>query len=158
MEKHSDILQLSPTRRVKGAATCWYEPGPEVDVVADITKLPFRDGMFSKIYSFHVLEHLVSGNQSVEALKSWRRCLAPSGRLVLVNNDFEFICRSFIGGDISVDDLNLGFACPNNLTRESAGELIFRAGFPEGKVTFWFKDIEGEMEKADYELVLTADL
>ena len=52
----------------------------DVDVQADLTKLPMADGSFDIVYASHVLEHVQNDRQ---ALAEIRRILAPGGLAIL---------------------------------------------------------------------------
>ncbi len=49
-------------------------------VYSDATALPFKDGAFDGIYSYHVLEHITD---PVKALRELRRILKPEGYLFI---------------------------------------------------------------------------
>ncbi|MGE3163783.1 MAG: methyltransferase domain-containing protein [Planctomycetota bacterium] len=54
---------------------------PEVDIVADAARLPFRAGSVRGLVSIALLEHVPS---SAAVLEEWGRVLSPGGRLFLV--------------------------------------------------------------------------
>jgi predicted SAM-dependent methyltransferase len=59
----------------------WRVPG--ADMIADVRKLPFLDGVAARIYCGHVLEHLPLDDVPA-ALAELRRVLAADGRLMVV--------------------------------------------------------------------------
>lgn len=58
------------------------------DVQASIDKLPFEDNSADTVISRHSLEHM---KDPAAAVKEWLRVLKPSGKLVIVVPDDEFI-------------------------------------------------------------------
>ena len=151
------IIELSPKKIINGATTVWNQPGPEVDIVMDLKNLTFKEDSIEEMYSFHVLDHLFM-NEIELALKNWRKCLMTGRKLFIVVDDFEYLARAFVGGDLSIDDLNLNFAHPTNITHDSLIAYLKEAGFNEDKIIKWFQNvtnIRGEIIflKQEFELI-----
>jgi len=68
-----------------------------VDVVADVSKLPYKDGEADEVYVSHILEHF-SHTRSLEVVKEWARVLKSGGVLKIAVPDFartiELYCRT----------------------------------------------------------------
>ncbi len=102
-ERHR-LLALVATRRtdLHGGRTLHFAPEPsiakifrprtseyvttdllsaEVDVQADITKLPFEDNRWELIIAAHVLEHV---QDDASAMRELRRVLSPEGHAILL--------------------------------------------------------------------------
>ena len=148
-------IQISPVRIMPDIPTVWNKPGDDVDMVMDIHNLTFREGTMDEIYSFHVIEHLFS-EEITPAIKNWKDCLKKDGTLFITTNDFEFIARAFIGGDLPLQMVNQKFATPTHITRESFIDHIADAGFIEGNIVMWNLDVPDKFKKEDYELVMSA--
>lgn len=148
-------LQLSPTRIVKDALTVWQEPGPEVDLVMDLRNLTFAPNSLEAIYAFHVLDHF-SIEEAEKAVRSWFLCLKKPAPLYVVVDDFEFIARGFLGGDITIEEINRVFVHPSQFTRENLFNLIHSAGFDEPGIRQWFGETN-LFPAHPHELVLSAD-
>lgn len=148
-------IQLSKNRVVPDAMTVWYEHGPEVDVVMDLKRPGFAAGSVEKLYVFHVLDHLFP-NEVSAAMRAWKDLLAPGGRLFLVVDDFEFLCRSVVGGDLGIAQFNADFTHPSYFTRDSLVEAVREAGIHDERIVLWFADVTGEFKKAEHELVVAA--
>lgn len=149
-------LQLSNKRIIPGVPTVWSEAGPEVDVVMDLKNLTFRPGSIDEIYSFHVLDHLFP-EDTVPALTNWKNCLKNKGVLIMVVDDFEFVCRGFVGGDISIKLLNDQYSHPTQFNKEYLSDCINQAGFNDPAVSMWFSDRVGDLfNRSQSELVLSA--
>ncbi len=155
------IIELSPQKIIQGAFTCWNQEGPGVDLVVDLKKLTFKENSIEEIYSFHVLDHLFE-DEIIPALENWRKCLKPGKKLFVIVDDFEYLARAFVGGDISIEELNSSFAHPTNITRESLLKYFKSVGFEEEKTHMWYGDImnqRGEiiLPKKHFELIFDAN-
>ena len=148
-------IQLSPTRIIPNVTTVWNQPGPEVDIVMDLKKLSFADGFCDTIYSFHVLDRYFL-EEVGEVLVNWHRCLKPGGKLWIKVDDFEVLCREFVGGGIDIDSFNREFTHAIYMTRDSLIRYLSAAGFAGEKQIIWFDSVPNEFEKNPYELVIEA--
>ena len=149
-------IQLSNTRIVKDAITVWSEPGPEVDMIMDLKNLTFRPGSIDQMYSFHVLDHLFP-EDSIVALNNWRNCLKIGATLFTIVDDFEYICRGFVGGDISIKLLNDHYNHPTQFTREHLADCIAKAKFNDPAISVWLESKVSELfTRSQSELVLSA--
>lgn len=63
------------------------QPGPHVDVVGPVEKLPMPDNSVSLIYASHILEHF-GRFVYMSVLREWFRVLRPDGVLRLAVPDF----------------------------------------------------------------------
>ena len=70
---------------------------PATDIVYDIRKLPFRQGLFDAIESHHVIEHL-GQNDFKATLLSWRALLREGGRMIIECPDFDQDLRDYLAG------------------------------------------------------------
>lgn len=155
-------IQLSPTRIVKDAVTVWYEHGPEVDIVMDLKALSFAENSIDALFAFHVLDHFFP-NEVDTALKNWRKILKPKGNaMYIVVDDFEYIARAFVGGDITVDLINSQHACPSHFTQDNLIAACKSVGFIDEAMKLWYADMpDGNngilFPKTAWELVLSAE-
>lgn len=148
-------IQLSDKKILKDVLTVWQEAGPSVDLVADLRKLTFAPNSLEAIYSFHVLDHLFP-NEILNTLINWRECLKPGGTLFVVVDDFEFIARMIVGGDITIDEFNKNFAHPSQFSRDNLIQYMLDAGFQADNLKLWFADIPNLFSKKKYELIIEA--
>lgn len=148
-------IQLSPTRIIKDAITVWSQPGPEADVLMDLKNLTFRPGSVMELYAFHVLDHLFPEEAAV-ALKNWFSCLAIGGEIYVSNDDFEYIARAFVGGDISIDLFNDLHNHPHQCTNGNVIKMMKDAGFKEEHIVVWYGGEPKGILKNHFETVLTA--
>lgn len=147
-------LQLSPNKIVKDATVIWNEHGPEVDVAMDPKQLTYRPGSVQSIYSFHVLDHLFPSEVS-GALENWFKCLSSGGQLHVIVDDFEYIARGLVGGDINIEMVNDLHNHPTQYTKEDLIARLKKAGFPDDKQIIWYES-SSEYPKAHYEIVIVA--
>lgn len=59
-----------------------------VDVVCDVSKLPFPDNHVNEVYASNVLEHFPH-TKTLEVLKEWHRVMAPGSVLKISVPDFD---------------------------------------------------------------------
>lgn len=149
------IIEISPKKILKDAVTVWNNPGSEIDLTMEVNKLTFRENSIDAIYTYHVLDHLFS-DEIIEAISNWKKCLKPGGNLFIVVDDFEYVCREFVGGDINIDQFNKNHTRPCNFNKDNIVEYCMKAGFPEGSVKIWFTDIPNIYIKKHYEMIFSA--
>ena len=63
---------------------------PHADIIADVTKLPFKECVFEEVYSRAVLEH-ISWRRTFDVLYEWRRVLKFNGKLVVIVPDWDWL-------------------------------------------------------------------
>jgi len=148
-------IELSPIRTIPDAVTVWQEPGPEVDLVMDLKALTFRPESVKLIVAHHVLERLFP-DEADAALRNWHSCLAKGGKLYVINDDFEYVARAFIGGDIDIGIFNRNHAHATQWDRKLMGDTLISIGFPEPSVKVWFGDIGDFIKRKHYELLIEA--
>lgn len=149
-------IQIAPKRILKDVMTVWHEHGPEVDVVMDPKLLTFRPGSVEAIYAFHVLDHLFP-EEVRPAIANWHQMLAKQGRLLVVVDDFEYISRAFVGGDISIELVNDLHNHPTQFSSDSLFAAYRSAGFEEDAINRWLSDdVDGLFKRKHYEIVFDA--
>ena len=77
---------------------------PGIDIVADVTDLPFESGELTEIFSSHVLEHFPVEELKRRVLPYWVGLLKHGGKLVAVVPDIETMVMEHAAGRISFDD------------------------------------------------------
>lgn len=75
------------------------------DVVCDIRKLPYEDGVADDVYLGHVLEHFTY-DEGQRVLKEILRVLKPKGKAYVVVPDMKAICRAYLEGKVDIRTLN----------------------------------------------------
>jgi 2-polyprenyl-6-hydroxyphenyl methylase / 3-demethylubiquinone-9 3-methyltransferase len=68
-----------------------YLKGKKINLIlGDVTKMPFKDNFFDKIYSSEVLEHVPNDKKAIEEI---RRVLKKGGKLLITvpNHNYPFI-------------------------------------------------------------------
>ena len=148
-------IQLSATRVLPEVTTVWIEHGPEVDLVMKLPQLTFAPDSLETIYAFHVLDHLFPEEAGI-ALKNWYGCLQPKGELIIVVDDFEYVTRSFISGDISIDEVNERHNHPMQFTPDNLIGLLKTAGWSLDNVVIWYQDFPNVWKKEKTELIFQA--
>lgn len=148
-------IELTPRKIVPESVTVWQQAGPEVDMTMDLKALTFRPESVEQICAFHTLDHFFPEEVPV-ALKNWRECLAPGGVLFVVVDDFEYVSRAIVGGDIAVDLFNREHNNPTQFTQVSLADALMAAGFAEQNLIAWYQDVPNLFKKKHYELIIAA--
>src|SRR5262249_49419825 len=77
---------------------------PGIDVVTDVTNLPFQDGTVREIYSAHLLEHFPQEEFVRKLLPYWRRLLAAGGMFRAIVPDGEKMLSELVAGRYPFSD------------------------------------------------------
>jgi len=132
----------------------WQEHGEDVDVAMDLKNLTFKPGSVDVIYAFHVLDHLFP-DEAIGAIKNWHKCLKPDGKIYVIVDDFEFIARGFVGGDVSIQLINTLYSHPTQYSRDSMIDTLKAGGFDESRMNIWLADeVADTFKRKQTELVL----
>jgi SAM-dependent methyltransferase len=94
---------------------------PGVDVIADVSALPFERGEIDEIFSAHVLEHFPQEQLQRELLPYWKSLLKPGGIFRAVVPDAEFMIKEY---------------CNNNYPYEHLREVTFGSQDYDGDFHF----------------------
>lgn len=100
--------------KIPGFLTVDLSKEHDVDMSADVSKLPIEDDSVSEIYASQILEHFPHV-QTLDVLSEWHRVLRPKGKIVIGVPDFDravalykqygltdYICN-FLYGDQTYD-------------------------------------------------------
>jgi len=111
---------------------------PNVDIVADATKIPLDLSTVSEIYSAHLIEHFPLELFRRRVLPHWRALLSPGGQLRLITPDGQAMLNGIADGTYSFDDFRavlfgaqdyVGDFHFNLFTPESLTTLLLKHGF-----------------------------
>lgn len=78
---------------------------PAVDIVAQLSDLPFKEGTIDEILSEHVIEHFTNAQLQNELFPYWKRLLKPNGVLRVIFPDFDAMLLDYQSGEISFSQL-----------------------------------------------------
>lgn len=109
--------------------------GPQPDIVASATDLPFEDASVDRLYAGHVLEHLTP-EDVVKALREFRRVIRPEGKVMIVLPDLDVAEAKYpdlvdsvrYGGDRWGGDRHLWESRPRNFA-----QMLVDAGEPNAR-------------------------
>lgn len=148
-------IQIAPTRRIKDMFTVWHKPGPEVDLVIDPRNpygINFRPGFVEVIYDFGLLG-LTEEAKIEPTLKQWATTLKVGGELYLIENDFEYLARAIVGGDLKIEEFNQDFRATTYMTPEKMSRYLEAAGFAIPEQREWYEP--PTFTKQHYEKILS---
>lgn len=150
------IVELSPQKIIKEAITIWNQPGRDIDIVMELKKLSFKEGSVDEIFSFHVLDHLFI-DEGPEAIMNWVKILKPGGKLFIIVDDFEYLTRAFVGGDIDINKFNEEHSAPAFYDRDSLFGLLVKAGMKEESLVIWHESPNNSFQKKHFELIMSGE-
>ncbi len=146
-------IDLSPKRLTPDALVIWQAQTPETNLTMDLKALTLRPDSVDQIIAYHVMDQLFH-DEAIEALRNWQTCLKKGGKLYLVTDDFEYIARAFVGGDIDIGIFNRNHSHASQWDRQSLGEAILSLNFPEPTTKIWFDHVPNVLQKNHYELIM----
>lgn len=76
-----------------------------VDIVADVSKLPFETERVDEIFSSHIIEHFTAAKMRDELLPYWYSLLKPDGVFRVIFPDIKEMVGAYSEGNISFDAL-----------------------------------------------------
>jgi predicted SAM-dependent methyltransferase len=118
---------------------------PGIDIVAEITEMPFETASVHEIYSSHLLEHFPVEHLRRVVLPYWRELLQEGGLLRAVVPDAEAMLADYCRGEMSFEDLrevtyggqeydgDFHYAM---FTHDSLAHIIEETGFSDVSYTF----------------------
>ena len=125
---------------MEGAINVDIRPLPNIDVVADVRKLPFKDGEADIIFNRNIIEHF-GRHEIKDLLKEWARVLKSGGMLHLETVDMGGVMDKWrnIPEENWMDGMLGAQTYPENFhkmafTREILERYFKEAGFTIGKV------------------------
>jgi len=133
---------------------------PEIDVVADVRRLPFEDGSLEELCSQHLVEHFRFHELRTVILPYWKKLLASSGQLRVVCPDLSALVNSAATENLSMDQLAVAifglqdYSGDDHLamyTPDSLTEMLLEAGFAKVEVV-----ASGRRNGGTYEMELLA--
>ena len=135
---------------------------PGVDIIADVSALPFAHGTVDEISSAHLVEHFPQEELRRQLLPHWRELLKPGGRFRAITPDGEALLAGVAQGTYSFEDFRdvlfggqdyEGDFHYNLLTPDSLRDLVKEAGFIDIEVP-----VRARRNGQSFEFELTARL
>lgn len=146
-------IQISPRRIIPDVLTVWSEPGPEVDVVMDLRNLTFAKGSLELLVSFQILSHFIAEDVG-RAMQNWESLMKSGGELFVVVDDFEFLARSFVGGDLAIEHYNTDYSVPTHFTSDNLAAALNHVGFIPDNIRIFYADVPNLFTRQKHELVM----
>lgn len=162
----ADVSEYPPKRvlsigcgnkAVKGQINLDLRKLEGVNIVADASRLPFREGSFDLVLAFDVLEHF--GRLEIDdVLLEWHRILKTDGELRVKTPNLETIILRYFRGEISSFELaRLLYGTQDykenlhsfGFTPDSLQLLLLNAGFKSVKIkNLYDNDINNMLARA----------
>jgi len=149
-------IQISQTKKIEDALCVWPEQGEQVDLVLDPRPpygFTFKCGTVKVLYVFGLLG-MTCRKDIPKMLKNFYDVLAPSGQLYIIELDFDYITRAYLGGDITLEEFREKFIRASYHNKESVVGQLKKVGFAEKKMKQWFNV---KFRKEHYEFIISAE-
>lgn len=147
-------IQISNQKKIADALTIWDTPGNGIDIVTPLyDKIGVGSGIVKAAYIFNLFGKLSPDKHSIFAAEL-KRIMAENGELYIIENDFDYISRSFIGGDLKIEEFNNQFIQRSYLNQTLITEMLAEAGFKPDSMKVWFDATN--FDRKLYEIVISA--
>lgn len=146
-------IQISPANKVADAMVVWHEKLPEVDLVMDARSgLTFKEGSIKAIYVFDLLG-LSEPRQIFPIINNLYSLLEPDGEIYIIEMDFDYLTRAYVGGDLTVAEFNQDFLRRTYFNQGEIVRILDKAGFPEKDQRIWYDNLQ--FNKKHYEMIVS---
>jgi predicted SAM-dependent methyltransferase len=149
-------IQISPIKKVDDALVVWPEETPDTDIVMDPRPphgLRFKKGSISVIYCFDLFG-FARKEDAITILSNMYNLLSENGELYIIDVDFDYVNRAYLGGEIPLKEFNADFRRETYVNQEMLVAWLEDVGFIEKELRVWNGGIK--FTKAHYEIVLSA--
>lgn len=128
-------------RKINGYINIDIQPFPSVDMVADVTNLPFENNSADLIYSCSTIEHLPRKFWK-KTLSHWNNILKPGGFIYISTMDFRAATIEYLMEGRSLQDL-LGLLIGGGKDETDFHQMIFDEEIlSQGLLEAGFQNIE----------------
>lgn len=148
-------IQISKEKKVDDAMVVWHEQSPDVDLVLDFRSSykNFKPGSVKVIYSFGLLGE-TEPDKIIDTLKSLIKILEVGGELYIIEQDFDYILRALLGGDLSIKEFNESYRKNTYLNQDEIVNLLENVGFPNKEQRWWQESTK--FTKKNSEIIISA--
>lgn len=77
---------------------------PGVDLIANVSSLPFDSGSLSEIYASHLIEHFSDRTLKDIIFPHWKDILEPNGKLILIAPNIDEMIKQYENGATSFEN------------------------------------------------------
>lgn len=151
-------VEISAQRHIENSLVIWHAQLEDVDIVIE-PRPPFgvklRPESVKNLYVFNVLG-ITKIDDHLKMVKGWFDMIEPGGVLYIIENDFEYINRALVAGDLPVPEFNRSFSQQTHVTKDMCIELLIKAGWKEGHQRLWNNE-SVKFAVPPYQFILSAD-
>ena len=147
-------IQITPEKKVDDALVVWHEETKDTDIVADIRSsygLKFKPNSVSVIYEFGLIGS-ITPDRVIDVLKPLVRALKPGGEFYIIEQDFDYILRALIGGDLSLEEFNKNYRKTTYVNQDEIIRILEELGFPAKEQVWWQEGMK--FKKKNSEIII----
>ena len=148
-------IQLSPTKRVDDAIVFWPHEGPDVNFRVDLMDFSktVQPGLAKVVYAFDVFS-ILQPNEAIKFFKGIWEMLPENGEIYIIENDFDYMNRSLLSGDLPIGEFNESFRRATYVNQQYLINLLAEAGFDVKEMRLWQDGLK--FPKQHFEFILSA--
>lgn len=132
-------IQIAPKKMVKDAFVIWpWADSEEVDLRFDLRSewLGLKSNSASSIYVYDFLG-MCEPDTIYHIIENLKDILKPGGKLYIIEHDFEYVARNFVGGDLPLNEFNKDFNRETFLSQEECTKILHNSGFLSSEQQIW---------------------
>ena len=132
-------IQIAPTKRVKNVVSIWPVATEQADMIFNPNApaiFPFNRDKVKVIYEFGALGSCAP-EYIEKTIMQWLKALEPGGKLIICENNFEYISRLFVGGDITSAEFNNKYNQRSHMVRDDLVKTILNIGVSKDNIKVW---------------------
>jgi predicted SAM-dependent methyltransferase len=153
MGKTNMKIQITPEKKIKDVFSVWHEETSDTDLIVDTRYLQcFKSGSLKTIYAFGLLG-ITEPDRIVYVLKNLVKSLKVGGELYIIEQDFDYIIRSLLGGDLTLEEFNKEHRKKTYLNQDLIVEYLEKAGFPVKEQKWWKEGVQ--FNKKNSEIIIS---
>lgn len=137
---------------IEDALVIWPERTPDVDLILEPKTMEIKFNSVKAIYAFDILGFYDPGF-TLPTLRNFFSMLQPEGELYIIENDFDYINRAYMGGDLSLEEFNKDFRRGTYFNNAEINRLLNKSGFPEKTQKIWYKGLQ--FQKKHYQIIIS---
>jgi predicted SAM-dependent methyltransferase len=131
-------IQIAPKKMIKDTFVVWPWGGEEVDLITDLRHeyLGLKAESAKAIYVYNFLG-MCRPEEIQDIIENLKSILKPGGKLFIIEQDFDYITRSYVSGDLPLNELNKDFNRETFLSQEECTKILHNNGFLSSEQQIW---------------------
>jgi predicted SAM-dependent methyltransferase len=132
-------IQIAPKRMIKDAYVIWpWRDNDDVDLAFDLREgyLGLKPESSKAIYLYNFLG-MCRPEEIQDIVENLTHILKPGGKLFIIEQDFDYVARNYVGGDLPLNEFNKDFNRETFLSQEECTKILDNNGFLSSEQQIW---------------------